>query len=69
MLNISLKKTIRYLRDRDYDNLASLLEDVWENHPDKRSPEYDMWREQLALNLPILYIASVCLHKLSLIHI
>ena len=63
MLNISLKKTIRYLKDKDYNNLVLLLGEVWENHPDKNSPEYDMWREQLALNLPILYIASICLHK------
>ena len=35
MLNISLKETIRFLRQKDYDILASLLEDTWENHPDK----------------------------------
>ena len=63
MLNISLKETIRYLRQKDYENLASLLEEVWESHPDKDHQHYDMWREQLAVNLPVLYIASICLHN------
>jgi len=63
MLNISLKETIRFLRQKDYDILASLLEDTWENHPDKDHKHYDMWREQLAVNIPVLYIASIILHN------
>ena len=63
MLNISLKDTIRYLREKNYNNLASLLQEVWENHPDKHHRDYEMWREQLALNLPVLYIASIYLHN------
>lgn len=63
MLNISLKNVIRYLREKDFPNLASLLQEVWECHPDKTHRDYDMWREQLALNLPILYIASIYLHN------
>jgi len=63
MLKISLKETIRFLRQKDYEILASLLEDTWESHPDKDHKHYDMWREQLAVNIPVLYIASIILHN------
>lgn len=63
MLNISLKETIRYLRQKDYNNLALLLDKTWEKHPDKSHKHYEMWREQLAINIPIIYIASICLHN------
>lgn len=68
MIDISVKETLQYLRQENYNNLAFLLEETWRRHPDKSHDKFDdkhyeMWEEQVALNLPILYLASICLHS------
>lgn len=58
-----MKDTLNYLRRKEYDDLAFLLENTWRKHPPKRSDNhYQMWKEQVAVNLPVLYLASIYLH-------
>lgn len=64
MLTASVSTTLQKLEDSHYDNLVSLLTDTWKLQPYKKhSKRYKMWKEQIAINLPVLYIASLCLHR------
>ena len=63
MLEVSRKKTIKYLRQHGFDDLVFFLQKTWSRHPEKSSDKhYQMWKEQVALNLPILFLASLYLH-------
>lgn len=75
-LNISVNKTLDYLKSRKYNDLAYLLEETWNlriSHRTKQAgykewknrnnEEDEMWAEQIAINLPVLYLASIYLHN------
>lgn len=64
MLDISVEKTLDYLDDKKYKRLVRLLKETWGKIHNKYDDRYarDMWKEQVALNLPIMYLASIILH-------
>lgn len=58
------KQTIKLLREQGYRQLVDLLEKTYEDNPYRKgSSPYTMWQEQCAINLPILYLGSLYLHK------
>lgn len=64
MLQASVSSTLRKLKDENYDHLASYLTKTWLLQPhQKSSKKAQMWQEQIAVNLPVLYLASICLHR------
>jgi len=73
MLNISVKDTLAYLKHYKYHDLVSILQQMYNECPKindnlahesrKNRHKRTMWREQIALNLPILYLASIYLHN------
>lgn len=69
MLDASIKKTLKYLREKHYGSLAFLLEETWDRRP-RNGNEYHikMWEEQLALNIPVLYLSCICIHEFARKH-
>lgn len=64
MMNVSLSGTLEYLLKHDYDDLSFFLRSTWDAHPPQSDDgHYQMWKEQVALNLPVLYLASMRLHN------
>lgn len=64
MDRIDINYTINYLEDNELEDLAYLIRKTWNNKP-KNNKETRMWEEQLSLNLPILFLASIDLHKFA----
>ncbi len=60
MSNISVIKTLAYLRDNKFIHLANYLDDTRNLCPKK---DRELWREQIAVNIPILYLASIYLNS------
>lgn len=66
-MNVSVPTTLNYLEKGGYSDLALILVETWQDHPAKASigennRSYQMWKEQIALNLPVLFLASLRLH-------
>jgi hypothetical protein len=58
--------TLKYLRKRGFSRLAALLEETMEATPYKRHRQRRqdrLWHEQVALNLPLLYLACRALRE------
>jgi hypothetical protein len=54
---------LKYLRKNKFNHLADVLEKTYQHNPyTKGSLEWIMWLEQCAINLPILYLASIYLY-------
>lgn len=67
MPDSSVDHTIDYLKNHDLDHLNKLLLNTWKVAPSRsdNKHEHEMWKEQVAVNLPILYLASICLHRFA----
>ena len=69
IMKVNVNESFKYLEKVKYTNLLTILEKTWMKHPERttvigddgisRNKYYDMWKEQCAVNLPMLYVASV----------
>lgn len=59
-------QTISILKEQQFNHLVGLIEQTSNQNPyNLGDPEWIMWQEQCAINLPILYLASLYLYAVG----